>query len=188
MRDAGIRRTVAVLADGLLWITAIGGAISLILSVAMVATGTSLILYTGGSMAPTIERGAVTVTQQVRADEVRVGDVLTVDRPGQHPISHRVTSVSEIAGTAMSSITMRGDANGRDDDEMYVISTARRHLFTVPISAHTLVAVLASPFTWGLIVTGLVGFLVITVLRRRRARRMPAVSAPYSVTDTGRHG
>ncbi len=45
-------------------------------------------------MEPTIPTGSLAVVHEIPASEIAVGDIVTVDRPGQLPITHRVTSVA----------------------------------------------------------------------------------------------
>ncbi len=89
------RRTPAgILGEVLLWLAAVGGAICIVVVLAAVFFNVTLIMFKTGSMEPTIPTGSLAVVQEIPASEVAVGDIVTVDRPGQLPVTHRVTSVS----------------------------------------------------------------------------------------------
>src|SRR5690606_24404634 len=91
---AARRRVGGAIGEVILWIAAVGGLVCIVLVILAVTANITLIMFRTGSMAPTIPAGSVAVVQQVEAAEVAVGDVVTVDRPGELPITHRVTSVS----------------------------------------------------------------------------------------------
>jgi signal peptidase len=118
------RRGIAArLGDALLWVASIAGVICIIAVVAAVGFHVTLIMFKTGSMEPTIPTGSLAVVHEIPAADVRVGDVVTIDRPGQLPITHRVTSVSGSGDTR--DITMRGDANPVDDIAPYTVDTVR---------------------------------------------------------------
>jgi signal peptidase len=125
------RRTPAgALGEVLLWIAAIGGAICIVVVLAAVFFNVTLIMFKTGSMEPTIPTGSLAVVQKIPASEVAVGDIVTVDRPGQLPVTHRVTSV---AGTGDSrTLTLRGDANETDDMAPYVVQDVRLTWVWIP--------------------------------------------------------
>lgn len=130
VRPSGTRRAARVLGNLALNLAAIGGAACVVLTALAVLFDISLIMFRTGSMAPAITAGSVAVVRQVDAHQVRVGDVLTVDRPDALPVTHRVTSVS--GAGEQRTITMRGDANETEDPEPYTITQARRVIFAVP--------------------------------------------------------
>jgi signal peptidase len=88
-------------------------------------------------MEPTIPTGSLAVVHQIPASEIRVGDVVTVDREGQLPVTHRVTSVQGAGDTR--TITLRGDANPTDDPDPYVVSQVRIVWFSLPGWANVVV-------------------------------------------------
>jgi signal peptidase len=125
------RRTPAgVVGDVLLWIAAIGGALCILIVLASVFFHVTLIMFKTGSMEPTIPTGSLAVVREIPASEVAVGDIVTVDRPGKLPITHRVTSVSGSGETR--TLTLRGDANPVDDVAPYVVQTVRQTVIWVP--------------------------------------------------------
>ena len=127
-------------ADAVLTLAALGGVVCIVLVVAAGAFHITLIMFKTGSMSPTIPAGSLALVREIPAAEARVGDVLTIARPGELPITHRVTSVSPLGG-GLTGITMRGDANDFDDPAPYAVKTARIVLFSVPGLATAVVAV-----------------------------------------------
>jgi signal peptidase len=69
-----------------------------------------------GSMEPTLRTGGVAFVEPRRADEIKVGDVLTFKRPDKPSVlvTHRVTGVANEQGGP--SFKTRGDANEDVDD------------------------------------------------------------------------
>lgn len=145
----GARRGIGrVLADILLWVAAIAGVVCMVLVVLALTASITLIMFRTGSMSPTIPAGSVAVVQEVPASEIEVGDVVTVDRVGDLPVTHRVTSTSPGASDAERVITMRGDANASDDPYPYTVQTVRVVLFSVPGIASVIVA-MGNPYVLG---------------------------------------
>ena len=133
-RAQGIRRRTPArfLGDVLLTLAALAGTVCIVLVVLAYLFDITLIMFRTGSMAPTIPSGSVAVVQRVPAASLDVGDVVTVDREGQLPVTHRITSIDPGASADERVITMRGDANEQDDVAPYAITTARIVLFSVP--------------------------------------------------------
>ncbi len=151
------RRTQAgTLGEVLLWLAAIGGAICIIVVLAAVLFNVTLIMFKTGSMEPTIPTGSLAVVQKIPAAEVAVGDIVTVDRPGQLPVTHRVTSVS---GTGDSrTLTLRGDANQTDDIAPYVVQDVRLTWFWIPGWA-SVVVWFSNPLVLGILTLGATGLV-----------------------------
>ncbi|WP_440220176.1 signal peptidase I [Dietzia sp. MNB45] len=133
------RRSVAsYLLGGLANLLAAGGVLAVGLVIAAATMNISLIMFKTGSMSPTIPTGSVAVVRKISADEIRVGDVVTVDRPGRLPVTHRVIEVQpQVPGEAL--IRMKGDANPNPDGGMYRVETVRKVLWSVPELANLIV-------------------------------------------------
>ncbi|WP_300345365.1 signal peptidase I [Nesterenkonia sp.] len=116
----------------LLWILAVSGLAAIVMVICAYVFNVSIILFRTGSMEPTIPAGSAALVQEIPASEVEVGDVLTVDRPGQLPVTHRVTSVEPGDGPQERIITMQGDANDSEDPYPYTITEGRVLLASVP--------------------------------------------------------
>ncbi|CAN5236238.1 hypothetical protein BH09ACT1_BH09ACT1_26450 [soil metagenome] len=149
------RRGAKVVGEVLLTVAAIGGAICIIAVVVAMVFHITFILFKTGSMTPTIPTGALAVVQRIPASEIRVGDIVTVDRGTLLPITHRVTSVKKAPTDDVGSrqITMKGDANTVADPEPYVVSEVRRVMMSVPGLAYPLVAI-SNPLVIGGITVG----------------------------------
>jgi signal peptidase len=114
----------------LLNIAAIGGTICIVTVVAALFFNITLIMFKTGSMSPAIPAGSLAIVQKIPASQVHVGDVVTVDRGNQLPITHRVVSVSPHGNEY--ALTLRGDANSENDPEPYITSDVRIVLFSMP--------------------------------------------------------
>ena len=137
-----------ILADVLLWLAAIAGVVCMALVVLAFTANITLIMFRTGSMSPTIPAGSVAVVQSIPASEIEVGDVVTVDRAGDLPVTHRVTSVAPADSDAQRVITLRGDANAADDPYPYTVQAVRIVLFSVPGIATVIVA-MGNPWVLG---------------------------------------
>ncbi|MGP0222424.1 signal peptidase I [Paenarthrobacter sp. NCHU4564] len=145
----------------LLNLAAAGGAVCIVAVILALAFNITLILFKTGSMAPGIPAGSLALVREVPAADIRVGDVVTVDRPGKLPITHRVQTVEDATG-ASRTITMKGDANTAPDPAPYVVERVRVVLWSVPGLAYPLAAA-ANPVVLGattVAVSGLVTWVL----------------------------
>jgi signal peptidase len=165
-----------VIADVLLWIAAAAGAVCILLVVLAMTSQISLIMFRTGSMSPTIPAGSVAVVQRVPAADLAVGDVVTVDREGELPVTHRVTSVEPGPSDDERVLTMRGDANAADDPFPYTVSSARVVLFAVPGIA-TVIVGMGNPVVLGLLTLAATA-LVVWAFWPRRPRRAVEEDGP----------
>lgn len=172
VRDGvGGRRASGMFGEILLWIAAAAGLACIVLVVLAFTAHITLIMFRTGSMSPTIPAGSVAVVQQVPASEVHVGDVVTVDRAGQLPVTHRVR-VAEAGGSpAERVLTLRGDANAQDDPAPYVVTQVRIVRMAIPGLAPLIVA-FGNPFVLGSLTLGATALVVWAFWpRRERSRR-----------------
>lgn len=142
-----------MLREALLTLAAVGGVICIILTILAFTGGYSLIMFKTGSMSPTIPAGSVALVQRIPASEIRVDDVVTVDRAGQLPITHRVTNVAPGSTTDARVIRMKGDANESEDPTPYAVTEGRIVRGSVPALAHVIVW-FGSPWVLGSITIG----------------------------------
>ncbi|MBB1033748.1 signal peptidase I [Dietzia sp. CQ4] len=117
--------------ERLLDLLALGGVICIIAVIVAFTFNISLIMFKTGSMSPTIPTGSLAIVRAIPASEARVGDVLTIDREGQLPVTHRVVSTTGVGGEAYL-IEMKGDANDNNDPVPYLITQARVMVFSIP--------------------------------------------------------
>ena len=130
-------RAGRALGQTLLNVAALGGLVCIVLVILAFFFNITLIMFKTGSMSPTIPAGSLAVVREIPASEIRIGDVLTVDRAGMLPVTHRVTSVAGSGDTR--TITMKGDANDAEDPSPYTVTEARRVLLSVPELAKVVV-------------------------------------------------
>jgi signal peptidase len=132
-----MQRAAARVGNTVLWIASIAGAACIALVLLSALFHVTLIMFKTGSMSPTIPTGSLAVVREIPASEIAVGDVVTVERDGALPVTHRVTSVS---GSGESrQITLRGDANAVDDPAPYDVTSVRVLLLSVPALAYAVV-------------------------------------------------
>lgn len=169
------RSRAGVIGDALLWLASIGGVICILAVIAAVAFQVTLIMFKTGSMEPTIPTGSLAVVHRIPASEIRVGDVVTVDREGQLPVTHRVTSVQGSGDTR--TITLRGDANPTDDIAPYVVSDVRIVWFSLPGWA-SVVVWFSNPVVLGVLTVGATALVTWAFWPRddRHGRRRAAVT------------
>lgn len=133
------RSVWSYIAGGIGNVLAAGGVVCVVLVILAVSMNISLIMFKTGSMSPEIPAGSVAVVKEISADEIRVGDVITVDRDeGQLPVTHRVLEVyPQTPGEAL--VQMQGDANPNPDPGMYRVENVRKVLWSVPELAKVIV-------------------------------------------------
>ncbi|GAA3287674.1 signal peptidase I [Nesterenkonia halobia] len=148
-----LRRLRRLTVELLLWVAALAGLAAMVLVICAHVFGLSLILFRTGSMEPTIPQGAASLVKEIPASEVAVGDVVTVDRAGRLPVTHRVTSVEDGEGPQERIITMQGDANAAEDPEPYTVTEVRDVLWSVPGMAEPIHR-LSDPWVMGTVTVG----------------------------------
>lgn len=144
-------------------------------------TGATLITFRTGSMSPTMPQGALAVTMPVRADELEVGDVVTVRRAGETlPVTHRVVEIApiaeeppsggadlraaapdagppDLADSVARQLVLKGDDNDTPDQLPYLVTDVRRVVFSAP-QLGNVVMLIQSPIGMGTLIV-LVGLL-----------------------------
>lgn len=126
--------------------------VALTAAVALAAplTGGRALVIGGGSMEPSIPRGALVLAMPVARYEV--GDVVAVGQPGATPYTHRVSRLAEYEGRPH--VETRGDANEDPDPALVpAISIIGRVDLALPLLGY-LGLLLGS-------VAGLVGFVAV---------------------------
>lgn len=151
-----LRQSVLTLGAGL-------GILCLLLAIAGPAWGIRLLVFQSGSMAPTVDTGGVALTRAVPADELAVGDIVSVSTSAGQRVTHRVVGIDDAEG--LTSLTLQGDANPTPDAETYPVTEADRVLVHVD-GLGFVVDALASPYAVFL-AGALVGGLLLMTFRRR---------------------
>ncbi|GAA1483915.1 signal peptidase I [Brachybacterium fresconis] len=126
-------RTVRILGDALLWVAAALGLLCAVLAVLTSVCGMQVMLFSSGSMEPTIPAGSAALVAPVQAPDVQVGDVVTVARgTGELPVTHRVVGIEDSTSAGARLLTLRGDANAQDDPAPYDVTEVGRVVLSVP--------------------------------------------------------
>lgn len=165
--------------EGLLTFGAVAGVICMLLAVASFAFDLRPVIFRSGSMAPSIDTGALAISRTVKAADLKVGDIVTVKTGTGIRVTHRIQNLALSGNHA--SLILKGDANNVVDDHSYEISSADRVLFAVPKAGYV-VSWLSGPV--GIFAGGLLaGLLVLTAFgpgtrnqRGPRARRLFGIS------------
>ncbi|MFE4541888.1 signal peptidase I [Arthrobacter sp. NPDC056727] len=95
----------------------------------------SFVVFRTGSMEPEFPVGALSLTVQVKAEDLAPGDVVSVRREGSSVlITHRVVSVTPPESDGGNpSLILKGDANSSQDPLPYEVAAAQKALVTVPV-------------------------------------------------------
>jgi signal peptidase len=125
----------------------------------------SLVMFRTGSMAPTIPAGSVALVKRIPAGDAQVGQIVTVDRPGRLPITHRVVSVGP-GGDGSAVLVLKGDANAVADAPPYRVGTVRLVIWHAPHLARVVVWV-SQPVVIGTLTLLVAGLVTWTLWPRR---------------------
>ncbi|MFG6491474.1 signal peptidase I [Microbacterium sp. P03] len=167
------RRSAASVAGSIaLDVAALAGAVCIVLVVLAYGFHVTLIMFKTGSMSPTIPAGSLALVHEIPASDIAVGDVVTVDRPGQLPVTHRVTSVGPGETDDARSITLKGDANTTEDPAPYEVSHVRVVWASVPGLAHVVIW-LSHPWILAALTFGCSALVTWAFWPRSRRRRPP---------------
>lgn len=138
VRPSGARRVSRALGSMVLTLLAAGGAVCILLVILAIFFHITIVMFATGSMSPTIPAGSIALVREVPATTMRVGDVVTVDRSPELPITHRVIAIDGTRDGVVS-FRMKGDANTAADPVEYRTSTVRAVLWSVPGLARAIV-------------------------------------------------
>ena len=116
--------------DGALAVVAALGLVVVLARLTGALLGLELVTFATGSMTPAFPQGAVAIAQRTPLTDVRVGDVVTIDRAGRMPITHRVIAV-DVQGDR-ASVRLRGDANRQADPAPYRVDHLARVVVALP--------------------------------------------------------
>jgi signal peptidase len=175
-RDRGVAETIRH-AGGLLAcvLAVLAAALVLVLDVAPRFLPYRAYTVLGGSMAPTIPRGSEVVLRPVRADRLRIGDVITFRKPGGTGtlVTHRIVRIERSDGRRV--FVTKGDANGLPDAwRVPAVGTGWRVAFSVPLLGY-LPGALTLPLL-RLALFALISLLVASSVLRRIWRAQPGTA------------
>lgn len=104
--------------------------------------GYDLYAVDGGSMEPTIQRGALAYASEVPVAELKVRDVITYVPPGHsRPVTHRIVDVLRPDAGGLPIYRTKGDANPRPDMRVFRLDrpTQARLSFSIPVVGWVLI-------------------------------------------------
>lgn len=117
--------------DHLLTVLAVLGLVVTGLTVAASVVGLRPLVVRSGSMEPMIQTGGMVLVRAVPAADVRVGDVVAVQRPDGIRVTHRVLS-ARLEGARVV-LQLKGDANDAPDPDPVAVTGAGRVVWAVPL-------------------------------------------------------
>ena len=134
----------------------IGALLTLVvaLSVAVLPrlVGYQTFVVQGGSMGDALPAGSIALTRQVPARAIAAGDIIVargLEAGRRQPTIHRVVAINDVDGQRIAQT--RGDANNAADTEPLVLpQEVIRVAYSVPWVGY-LVALLGTPWGWGLL-------------------------------------
>lgn len=141
-----------------LWTGALLGLIAVAAGVAVMFFGFNFLIFRSGSMEPDIPTGGLALSRSVAADDLAIGDVVSVIAASGERLTHRVVSSTVREGEA--SLVLQGDANAAPDAEVYVVRSADRVVASVPWGGFVLAHALTPP---GLVAVGSLGLMLVIV-------------------------
>lgn len=121
---AATSREVALTAGAVL------GSICLLSLLAGVLFDVKPLIVRSGSMQPAIATGALALSRTVSAHDLAVGDIVSVKTLDGTRVTHRVVEIQHQEDVSL--LTLKGDANGSVDDEVYSVASAERVVLDVP--------------------------------------------------------
>ncbi|KQU28060.1 MULTISPECIES: signal peptidase I [unclassified Rhodococcus (in: high G+C Gram-positive bacteria)] len=165
------RSAFSRLGDAVLNVLALGGVVCIVLVVLSFTLNISLIMFKTGSMAPTMPTGSLAVVREVPADSVVPGDVVTIARVGELPVTHRVVETSPGRDGA-TFLELKGDANEYEDPAGYDVTEVRKVLWSVPGLAKVVVW-FSSPLVLALLTLSMAALVVAMFWPRTPKRPVP---------------
>jgi signal peptidase I len=125
------------LTDALLTAVLLSAVALAALVIAAPLIGKQPFIIRSGSMAPTIDRGAIAVIAKDRLDALQPGDVVTFQVPNGATITHRVIRVAAVDGVTY--LETKGDANAAPDPTVTPASwVIGRVVLSIPLAGYLL--------------------------------------------------
>lgn len=163
-RGRAVRRTVREIA---LTAGAVFGVVCVVMAVGALVFGVTPLIFRSGSMSPDVKTGALGVAISTSADDLEVGDIVSVKNDEKQRVTHRIMSLRRLDdGEAV--LVLKGDANPTPDGQKYRVREADRLLFSVNGLGYAVAALQSrtAVFAGGLAV----GILLMVVFRRTGER------------------
>ncbi|AXA96640.1 signal peptidase I [Microbacterium sp. PM5] len=158
-------RLLRMLRGAGLWLGALIGIASAVIVIVCLLFQMRPQVVISGSMEPALPVGSLLLVAPTAADEIRPGDIVTVDRPGGRGlVTHRVVTTSVVDGRA--TVELKGDANATVDPDPYVVGSAERVVIAIPWAGYVAVAV-KSPLIMMALVVAVVAVIGLGLLPAR---------------------
>lgn len=125
-----LRSGVSLLGSAALTTGAVLGTVCLLATVVAPLFGVRPLIFLSGSMSPTIPAGSLALSRTIDADDIEVGDIVTVPSNGTY-LTHRVVEVTHAPGKA--TVLLRGDGNEVADADVHQVTSAPRTEIWVPL-------------------------------------------------------
>lgn len=164
------------LRESALTVGAVLGVMCVVAALASWMFGVTPLVFTSGSMSPSIETGDLGFARTVDAEDLAVGDVVSVTNTSGTRISHRIEQITP-QGDGTAALVLKGDANDQSDLEPYVVADADRILFSVNKAGYV-VAWLSGPS--GAFLGGIVACALLFIAFRRPPRDTTAHNSTES--------
>lgn len=132
-------RALVVLRELALTVGAVAGVLCVVFTLLGAFVGVRPLVFTSGSMAPSIATGDLAVTRPVPLSRVSAGDVVSVFDAQGTRVTHRVVSLDPLR--------LKGDANAVVDPLPYVVEQVDLVLFSVPAGGYVLTWLSSPPAT-----------------------------------------
>lgn len=144
--------------DRALTLGAVIGSLCLLVAVLCAVLDVRPLVFRSGSMSPSIDAGALAFARDVPADQLKVGDVVSVKDAAGERVTHRIVTIDTSAGSDERVLTLKGDANRDTDSAPYSVTRADRVLLDVPLVGYALSFLRSGPglFLLGILAAGLV--------------------------------
>ena len=97
-------RSRKILVETVLTVGALAGVLCVVVAIVSVAFGLSPLVVRSGSMSPTIATGDIAIARSVPANDVRIGDIVSVTRPDGTRVTHRVTTIDARVGKITTTV------------------------------------------------------------------------------------
>ncbi|MFE4498691.1 signal peptidase I [Rhodococcus sp. NPDC056743] len=170
--------------DLALTIGACAGVLCIAIAAASLFLGITPLVFRSGSMEPEISTGALAFSRTTPADEIAVGDVVSVINTQGTRITHRVYGIAPQSDGVV--LTLKGDANAEPDVETYFATSVDRILFSVDKLGYV-VSWLSGPI--GVFLGGVLAGILLTIAFRPGGPRpnRPAPPTGESIETANRH-
>jgi len=161
------RSRLGLIRDLVLSLTALVGAVCLVLVLAGLAFGVHPLLFRSGSMSPAIRTGDLALARTVDAGGLKSGDIVSVIATGGQRVTHRVVSATDQGG-GVAQLQLKGDANKTPDTQVYDVKSAEKVFLRIPKAGYVVSWFSHAPGSF--VLAGYVALMLLLMLRRRPSR------------------